>query len=127
MSLHFCDGAEIFNGRENQNDVWPLPFIVLNYRFELRFRARIVVIPSFVPGSHDGSQIDTFLSVFLDELKNMECGITVNCFDRVERTVYSFKTFVTGDWPCATTLLGMGGHTSKYPCRIFAKQAVYVR
>lgn len=120
------DGGEIFNVRENRNDVCTLAFIVLNYEFELRCRVRNVLIPSFVRGSHHVSQFDTFLGVLVEYLKNLESGITVNYFDGREWTVYSFIHFVTGAWACASKLLGMVGHTSKYPCRRCAKQAVYV-
>lgn len=111
------DGFEVWKGRVNNRDIWPLVFVILNFDFDHRFRASNVLNCGSVPGSHEGSFFDTFLTPIIDDLCQLEKGMEMSCADGITRTIFLFNIITTADFPAATKILGYLGHNSRLPCR----------
>ena len=121
------DGFKVFEGRRKQRSAWPIAFTVLNYDHKARFQASNVLITSFVPGSHDSDYFDTFLRPTVNEMLQLEQGVTTTCADGATRMLKAFVVFATGDMPAVSKLFGYAGHKSARPCRFCHFEATHDR
>jgi len=70
------------------------------------------------PGPKSPQNLDSFIEPFLEELKQLQAGVTA--YDALTESTFQLKAhlvLVTGDTPAISKLLYLSGHGAKFPCR----------
>ena len=116
------DGFGICKERGTQKTSWPVVFVILNQDHEMRFKASNCLVTAFIPGTHDSDSFDSFLEPIIEDLKKLERGMRIVCYDGKERLLRAFVIFFSSDWPAGSNVLGFVGHNGTCFCRQCRKE-----
>src|SRR6266480_975642 len=97
----------------------PVIFINLNLPPDQRYKIQNIMGSTIIPGPKKPKDIDTFLHPMINELKQLNTGIS--CHDATtdsDFTLRAWVTIVTGDGPAAAEIMGFKRPGNAYrPCR----------
>ena len=102
------DGFENFKERGTRRTAWPVVFVILNQDHAMRFKASNCLVTAFIPGTHDSDRFDSFLEPVVEDLKKLERGMRIVCYDGNERLLRAFVIFFSSDLPAGSKVLGLG-------------------
>ncbi|GES97902.1 transposase domain-containing protein [Rhizophagus clarus] len=85
-----------------------------------------LLVPFLIPGPNQPKDFNTFLRPFIDEMKELEKGIT--CYDACTKCKFLLHAHLitwTGDIPALTKIMNITSHNSYHGCRICNIEGVY--
>ena len=110
------DGFGPFKRRTKTS--WPI--ILFNYNLppEERFLKKNIISIGNIPGPKKPSDLDSFLWPLIQELLQLEMG--VSAFDAISNSVFLLHAYlaVFGDIPAVSMIMRMKGHNAILPCRM---------
>ncbi|EUC56281.1 transposase family Tnp2 protein [Rhizoctonia solani AG-3 Rhs1AP] len=117
------DGVTLFKRRRRGlSTAWPI--LIINYNLHPRIRNRLenVLCVGVIPGPRQCKDLNSFLCPLLDELLELESG--VSCASPPgpdgrgsDFVFHAFLIMMFGDIPAVAKLLMMKGHNAFKPCR----------
>ncbi|GES98927.1 transposase domain-containing protein [Rhizophagus clarus] len=119
-----CDGYQIF--KQKTDDCWLFLIINNNLHPSLRVKKENLLVPFLIPGPNQPKDFNTFLRPFIDEMKELEKGIT--CYDARTKCEFLLHAHIitwTGDIPALTKIMNITGHNSYHGYRICNIEGVY--
>jgi hypothetical protein len=111
------DGFSPFQHR--RQSTWPLLLFNYNLPPEERFLRGNYLPLGIVPGPNKPRDFDSFLWPMVEELLQLEAGVTA--FDAISRDYFTLRAYlivVFGDIPAMSMLMQMKGHNGFAPCRM---------
>lgn len=105
--------------KRGQQTAWP--FILFNYNLppEIRFHLKNIICVGVAPGPELPKDIDSFLFPLVQELLQLEKGISAFDIRQNEPFVlHAYLLLAFGDMPAVAKLMHMKGHNGKHPCRM---------
>jgi hypothetical protein len=110
------DGYAPFKKRKKT--AWPILLFNYNLPPDLRFHQDEVLCIGVVPGPKKPLDFDLFLWPLVEELLNLELGVTA--WDAVKQEQFTLRAHVLlvfGDMPAVAMMMRMKGHNGICPCR----------
>jgi hypothetical protein len=106
---------------------WPI--ILFNYNLppEERFLKKNIISVGVIPGPKKPGDLDSFLWPLVQELLQLELG--VSAFDAITVTVFLLRAYlivVFGDIPAVSMIMRMKGHNGRSPCRMCEIQGIRI-
>ncbi|KAL1914108.1 uncharacterized protein VTP21DRAFT_1110, partial [Calcarisporiella thermophila] len=120
------DGFQLY--KQNTHECWPVILINHNLSPEVRVKKENILIALMIPGPKQPKNIDSFLVPLINELKELEDG--VSCYDGYEKKSFilsAYTVFWSGDIPAITKLIGFTDHNSYHGCRFCTIRGIYHR
>ena len=111
------DGFGPFKRRTKTS--WPVVLFNYNLPPEERFQKKNIISVGNIPGPKKPSDLDSFLWPLVQELLQLEMG--VSAFDVIKKSVFLLRAYlivVFGDIPAVSMIMRMKGHNAILPCRM---------
>ncbi|CAE6417428.1 unnamed protein product, partial [Rhizoctonia solani] len=117
------DGFTLFKRRRRGlSTAWPI--LIINYNLHPRIRNRLenVLCVGVIPGPKQCKDLNSYLVPLLDELLELEAGVTCTTPPGPDGVgsnfvFHAFLIMLFGDIPAVAKLLMMKGHNAFKPCR----------
>ena len=113
------DGAQLYQMKAS--DCWISIWIIGDYSPDLRYKKKIVLPSTFMPGPNKPKHPDSFMFPALYHLSALQKeGLMIwdAAQDRIFKS-YPYLLLATADGPGMTYLNGLVGHTGAYGCRLY--------
>jgi hypothetical protein len=110
------DGYAPFKKRKKT--AWPILLFNYNLPPDVRFHQDEVICVGVVPGPKKPIDFDSFLWPLVEELLDLELGVTA--WDAVKQEQFTLRAhllLIFGDMPAVAMLMRMKGHNGLCPCR----------
>ena len=100
LSFH-TDGVKLFKSRQSFH-VWPLLIIIHNLPPDQGFKKENVLLLGVIPGPNQPKDLDSFLRPLIDELKDLQAGVS-RVFNGSTREYFTLHAYVCtiGEKPLA--------------------------
>jgi len=121
------DGLQLFT--VGTYSIWLLLLINLNLPPNQRVKKRNLILCSVIPGPNNPKDIQSFLRVMVDELKQLAFGIEDVYYASMKAkfTLHAHLCIVSSDLPAIAKVMGISGHNSYEYCRFCTVRGIHER